>query len=124
MPHLHMGLDIGSTTAKAVLLDDRDRLVHSRYCRHFSDVRSAVCDIFNEVRQSIKNSRITLAIAGSGGIGVAEEMKLPFTQELIACSASVSRFIPEANVCIELGGEDAKLTYFDPNGSDQRMNET
>ena len=119
-----MGLDIGSTTAKAVLLDERDRLVHSRYCRHFSDVRSAVCDIFNEVRQSIKNSRITLAIAGSGGIGVAEEMKLPFTQELIACSASVSRFIPEANVCIELGGEDAKLTYFDPNGADQRMNET
>lgn len=119
-----MGLDIGSTTAKAVLLDERDRLVHSRYCRHFSDVRSAVCDIFNEVKQSIKSSRITLAIAGSGGIGVAEEMKLPFTQELIACSASVSRFIPEANVCIELGGEDAKLTYFDPNGADQRMNET
>ena len=124
MPHLHMGLDIGSTTAKAVLLDEKDRLIHSRYCRHFSDVRTAVCDIFNEVKESIKSSRITLAIAGSGGIGVAEEMKLPFTQELVACSASVSRFIPEANVCIELGGEDAKLTYFDTNGADQRMNET
>ena len=119
-----MGLDIGSTTAKAVLLDDMDRLVLSRYSRHFSDVRSAVCDIFNEVKHLIKNSRITLAVAGSGGIGVAEEMDLPFTQELVACSASVSRFIPEANVCIELGGEDAKLTFFDPNGTDQRMNET
>lgn len=124
MPHLHMGLDIGSTTAKAVLLDEKDRLVHSRYCRHFSDVRTSVCEIFNEIRNSFKNSRITLEIAGSGGMGIAEEMKLPFTQELIACSASVNRFIPHANVCIELGGEDAKLTYFDESGADQRMNET
>ena len=124
MPHLHMGLDIGSTTAKAVLLDERDRLVHSRYCRHFSDVRTTVCEIFNEIRHGFKNSRITLEIAGSGGMGIAEEMRLPFTQELIACSASVNRFIPQANVCIELGGEDAKLTYFDESGADQRMNET
>ncbi|MCK9341673.1 MAG: acyl-CoA dehydratase activase [Synergistaceae bacterium] len=124
MPHLHMGLDIGSTTAKAVLLDERDRLVHSRYCRHFSDVRTTVNEIFNEIRHSFNNSCITLEIAGSGGMGIAEEMKLPFIQELIACSASVSRFIPQANVCIELGGEDAKLTYFDDSGADQRMNET
>ena len=124
MPHLHMGLDIGSTTAKAVLLDERDRIVHSRYCRHFSDVRTTVSEIFNEIRHSFSGSGITLEIAGSGGMGVAEEMKLPFTQELIACSASVSRFIPQANVCIELGGEDAKLTYFDESGTDQRMNET
>lgn len=124
MPHLHMGLDIGSTTAKAVLLDEGDRLVHSSYCRHFSDVRTSVCGIFNEIRNSFKNSRITLEIAGSGGMGIAEEMRLPFTQELIACSASVNRFIPQANVCIELGGEDAKLTYFDESGADQRMNET
>jgi predicted CoA-substrate-specific enzyme activase len=119
-----MGLDIGSTTAKAVLLDERDCLVHSSYCRHFSDVRATVCEIFSEIRRSFKNSRITLEIAGSGGIGIAEEMKLPFIQELIACSASVNRFIPQANVCIELGGEDAKLTYFDDSGADQRMNET
>ncbi len=88
-----MGLDIGSTTAKAVLLDERDRLVHSRYCRHFSDVRTTVNEIFNEIRHSFNNSCITLEIAGSGGMGIAEEMKLPFIQELIACSASVSRFI-------------------------------
>lgn len=124
MPHLHMGLDIGSTTAKAVLLDERDMIIHSRYRRHFSDVRTAVFEIFNEIRQNFSTSGITLAVAGSAGIGVAEEMRLPFTQELIACSASVTRFIPEADVCIELGGEDAKLTYFDRNGTDQRMNET
>jgi len=124
MPHLHMGLDIGSTTAKAVLLDERDRLVHSRYCRHFSDVRTTVCEIVNEIMHSFKNSRVTLEIAGSGGMGIAEEMRLPFTQELIACSASVNKYIPQANVCIELGGEDAKLTYFDESGADQRMNET
>ena len=102
MPHLHMGLDIGSTTAKAVLLDEADRLVHSMYRRHFSDIHSAVTEIFNEIKFNFRSSRITLAVAGSAGIGVAEEMHLPFTQELIACSASVSRFIPEANVCIEL----------------------
>lgn len=124
MPRLHLGLDLGSTTAKAVVLDEDDRIVHSRYRRHFSDVRAAVAEIFDEIKQKFSSSGVTLAVAGSSGIGVAEEMKLPFTQELIACTASVSRFIPQANVCIELGGEDAKLTYYDKNGADQRMNET
>jgi predicted CoA-substrate-specific enzyme activase len=124
MPLLHVGLDIGSTTAKAAVLDVSGSLIHSCYCRHFSDIRKTVGDLMRDIRNYCKNADITLAIAGSGGISIAKEMDIPFTQELTACSASVERYIPTADVCIELGGEDAKLTFFDRNCLDQRMNET
>ncbi|GHV29995.1 2-hydroxyglutaryl-CoA dehydratase [Synergistales bacterium] len=67
---------------------------------------------------------ITLAVAGSGALGLAEGIDVQFTQELIACSASIGRYLPDVDVCVELGGEDAKLTFFDESGADQRMNET
>ncbi|MCE5201520.1 MAG: acyl-CoA dehydratase activase [Synergistaceae bacterium] len=124
MQLLHVGLDIGSTTAKAVVLDGEDSLIYSRYRRHFSDICTTVGELMREIKASCKNYEVTLAAAGSGAIALAEEMNIPFTQELIACSASVERYIPTADVCIELGGEDAKLTFFGKNGADQRMNET
>ena len=124
MQLLHVGLDIGSTTAKAVILDGDDSLIHSRYYRHFSDIRTTVTKLMSEIKAGCGSSDVTLAAAGSGAIALAEEMEIPFAQELIACSASVERYIPTADVCIELGGEDAKLTFFGKNGADQRMNET
>jgi len=124
MPLLHVGLDIGSTTAKAAILDVGGTLIHSCYCRHFSDIRKTVRNIMYDVKNYCKNADITIAIAGSGGIGIAKEMDIQFAQELTACSASVEKYIPAADACIELGGEDAKLTFFDKNGIDQRMNET
>ncbi len=121
---LHLGLDIGSTTAKAVVLDSRDHILLSRYCRHFSDIRNVAKKLLREVHEHFSSSSFTATIAGSGGISLAEELEIPFAQELIACTHSVNRFLPKVNVCIELGGEDAKLTFLDEGGADQRMNET
>lgn len=124
MSILHVGLDIGSTTAKAVVLDESDHIVFSRYTRHFADVRSAAVKLVMEIKEHYIDSMFTVAVAGSGAIELARGMEIPFTQELIACSASIGRYLPDVDVCIELGGEDAKLTFFDPAGADQRMNET
>lgn len=124
MPILHVGLDIGSTTAKAVVLDECDRIIFSRYTRHFADIRSAAVKLVMEIKDNYIDSMFTVAVAGSGAIDLAKGMEVPFTQELIACSASIGRYLPDVDVCIELGGEDAKLTFFDPAGADQRMNET
>ena len=124
MQLLHAGLDIGSTTAKVVVLDEYDRIIFSRYSRHFADIRAAVSKLVNEMRDRFSGSRFTLAMAGSGALELAQGMDVPFTQEQIACTASIARFLPGVDVCIELGGEDAKITFFDPAGAEQRMNET
>lgn len=124
MSVLHVGLDIGSTTAKVAVLDGEDRLLYSRYCRHFADIPAAVDGLIAEVRGNYRGKDITLALAGSGAISLAEGIEIPFTQELVACATSIGRYLPQVDVAIELGGEDAKLTFFDPGGVDQRMNET
>lgn len=124
MPILHVGLDIGSTTAKAVVLDGSDHIIFSRYARHFADVRSAAAKLVTEIKENYIDSVFTVGLAGSGALELARGLEVPFTQELIACSASVGRYLPDVDVCIELGGEDAKLTFFDASGADQRMNET
>ncbi|MDR1885835.1 MAG: acyl-CoA dehydratase activase [Synergistaceae bacterium] len=124
MTLLHVGLDIGSTTAKAVVLDKDDRVIFSRYCRHFADIRTTVGGMVSEIRENFSDSMKTLAVAGSGALALAEGVHVQFAQELIACSASVERYLRGIDVSIELGGEDAKLTFFDPSGVDQRMNET
>ncbi|MDR3321498.1 MAG: 2-hydroxyglutaryl-CoA dehydratase, partial [Synergistaceae bacterium] len=124
MSLLHVGLDVGSTTAKAVVLDNDDRMIHGRYCRHFADISSTVRDLMAEIHKSYGDSMITMAVAGSGALSLAEGIDVPFAQELIACSASIGRYLPTVDACIELGGEDAKLTFFDSSGLDQRMNET
>ncbi|MDR1966626.1 MAG: acyl-CoA dehydratase activase, partial [Synergistaceae bacterium] len=124
MALLHVGLDIGSTTAKAVVLDEDDLLVHSSYRRHFADIRTTARGMMGELRDRYSGSMITMAVAGSGAIAIAEGMHVTFAQELIACRASVERYLKGVDVSIELGGEDAKLTFFDPSGIDQRMNET
>ncbi len=127
MSLLHVGLDIGSTTAKAVVLDEDDRVIHSRYCRHFADIRTTTASLMKEIGDQYDlagDARLTMAVAGSGALGMAEAMKIPFAQELIACRASVERYLKGVDVAIELGGEDAKLTFFDRGGIDQRMNET
>ncbi|MDR3076151.1 MAG: acyl-CoA dehydratase activase [Synergistaceae bacterium] len=124
MSLLHVGLDIGSTTAKAVVLDEEDRLIHSSYRRHYADIRTTAGGIMQELSRNYSDSMITLAVAGSGALSIAEGMHLQFAQELVACRASVERYLKGVDVSIELGGEDAKLTFFDESGIDQRMNET
>lgn len=116
-----IGLDIGSTTIKTAVLDDDGKLLRSSYRRHNSDVRATLCDVMNELLSEYAEFAIT--VTGSGGISVSEWLGIPFVQEVIAGVEAIKRLIPETDVAIELGGEDAKITYL-KDGVDQRMNGT
>lgn len=119
----HFGLDVGSTTVKVVICDNKDSIVYSRYQRHFSDIKSTIINVIKEAYNYFKETNITIMVTGSGGLSVSEWLNIPFIQEVIACTNTVKRFIPCTDVAIELGGEDAKITFFD-DGIDQRMNGT
>ena len=119
---LRVGIDVGSTTVKLVILDENSQTVFSKYERHYSDVKTATEKIINDALVKIgKDQSITMTITGSGGMGLAEVLDISFVQEVIACTKTVEEVIPETDVAIELGGEDAKITFFE--GSlEQRMN--
>lgn len=119
----HMGLDIGSTTIKIVIMDDNNNILYHQYRRHLSDMRNTLTTLINEAYCDFSDSYVTVSVTGSGGISVSEWLGIKFIQEVIASTECIKTKIPETNVAIELGGEDAKLTFFD-NGIDQRMNET
>lgn len=116
-----IGLDIGSTTIKTAVLDESGKLVHSSYQRHNSDVRATLYDVLRGLLEVYDN--FTITVTGSGGISVSEWLGIPFVQEVIAGVEAIKRLIPETDVAIELGGEDAKITYL-KDGVDQRMNGT
>lgn len=118
-----IGLDVGSTTVKIAVCDDKDSMVYSSYQRHFSDIRSTIADVIREAYKRFKEADITIMVTGSGGLSVSKWLNISFIQEVIACTNTIERFIPNTDVAIELGGEDAKITFFD-NGIDQRMNGT
>lgn len=116
-----IGLDIGSTTVKLAVLNNENSLIYSRYKRHFSDIRSTIVDLIKECYDSLGNINCKINITGSGGLSVSKWLDLGFVQEVIACSKTVETIIPQTDVVIELGGEDAKITYF-RGGIEQRMN--
>lgn len=126
---LRVGLDIGSTTVKAVVLDDSDDLkdaIFSDYRRHHANVRATVVGLLQDIKSQLDqegrgSQPIHLAITGSGGLGLADDMHVPFVQEVIAETKAIDAAYPTADVIIELGGEDAKITYLKPT-PEQRMN--
>ena len=120
---LHMGIDVGSTTVKVVVLDDNKNILFSEYRRHFSDIKSTVSGLFEEVYETIGNRSFTVVITGSGGLLLSNSLGLNFVQEVIANKAAITEFLPETDVVIELGGEDAKILYLS-GGLEQRMNGT
>lgn len=120
---LYLGLDVGSTTVKAVVLNKNTNLIYSTYERHFSDIRSTVVSVITKIHEKFGDREIHVAVTGSGGMSVSSWLKIDFIQEVIASTMAVEEYIGETDVAIELGGEDAKITYFD--GSiEQRMNGT
>ena len=123
MSTYRIGLDVGSTTVKIIVLNQAQELIYSTYRRHFSDVRSTVKGIVEEVYELLGNVPVTINATGSGGMGVATILGIPFAQEVIACTRAVETYIPQTDVAIELGGEDAKITFFGQ-AMDQRMNGT
>ncbi len=119
---LNVGLDVGSTTVKMIIMDEKD-IIHKDYRRHFSDVKATVITMLKEIEKKLKNKTITIMITGSGGLQISEELHIPFIQEVVACTRAIERLIPETDVAIELGGEDAKITYLG-DSIEQRMNGT
>ena len=120
---LHIGLDVGSTTIKVVVFDDKFNMIHTSYERHYSDTKNTVCKCLEELVEKFPDNTYKIALTGSGAMFVARILDLHFIQEVIACKRAVEKYIPKTDVVIELGGEDAKIIYFDKS-IDQRMNGT
>uniref|UniRef100_UPI0023F384AC BadF/BadG/BcrA/BcrD ATPase family protein n=1 Tax=Anaerococcus hydrogenalis TaxID=33029 RepID=UPI0023F384AC len=109
--NLHMGLDVGSTTVKIVITDDKFNTLYSVYRRHKSDVKQTVTDVLNEAYDRFKDDFLTVNVTGSGGMFVEKYLGINFVQEVIAETKAIKKFIPQTDVIIELGGEDSKITY-------------
>lgn len=118
-----IGLDVGSTTVKGIILDNEGTLVFSKYVRHYSEVRPCLAKLLQEILSVTHDRAVCLSITGSGAISFSRALEVPFIQEVLASSTAIRKYIPDADVVIELGGEDAKLTFL-TGGVDQRMNET
>ena len=112
MKKYNIGLDVGSTTVKVVALDYNENIIYSKYKRHFSDIKSTIIELIKEAYEEIGNANITISVTGSGGLSVSNWLNIDFVQEVIACTKTVEELIPSTDVAIELGGEDAKITYF------------
>lgn len=115
-----LGVDIGSTTVKTVILDD-GKIIWSKYQRHFSKVRETAAEQVEEIGKMFPDARFKLAITGSAGLGLANAASLPFVQEVHSAFISVKHDYPDADCVIELGGEDAKIIFL-TGGTEQRMN--
>ncbi|MEG0070672.1 MAG: acyl-CoA dehydratase activase-related protein [Raoultibacter sp.] len=120
---LHIGIDVGSTTVKLAILDNDNSVQFAVYRRHHADVRATIVEVLEEAAVAYGDEPMTIAITGSGGLLLAQWLSLEFIQEVIASKTAVEVFIPKTDVAIELGGEDAKIIYFD-HGIEQRMNGT
>jgi predicted CoA-substrate-specific enzyme activase len=117
------GLDIGSTTVKLSILDENNSLIFTNYKRHQLDLISAIINLIEDIPSNIKETPITICATGSGAITLSQKVGIDFEQEVIASTKAVKTFLPTTDVVIELGGEDAKLTFFSDSSIDQRMNE-
>ena len=127
---IRIGIDVGSTTVKVAILDDNDKLIYGDYQRHRADIRSTIINVVTKALDTVEKQveggserGVSVKVTGSGGLSVSQWLNIPFIQEVIAATTSVKKLIPQTDVVIELGGEDAKITYF-KGGVEQRMNGT
>ena len=120
---LHVGLDVGSTTVKIVVMNKDQNIIYENYQRHFSDTKNTVCEVLEKLSSDYEDYNYTIALTGSGAMSASKFLDLPFIQEVVACKRAVQKYIPKTDVVIELGGEDAKIVYFGKS-IEQRMNGT
>lgn len=121
---MKLGLDIGSTTIKCVVLDEENKLIYSTYERHYSQITDKIAEILSTVRKNVEGvENADVAMSGSAGMGVAQSCGIDFVQEVYATRVAANTFIPGTDVVIELGGEDAKILFL-TNGLEVRMNGT
>ena len=117
-----LGIDIGSTTVKVAILDAAHKLLFSDYQRHYANIRETLSSLLQDAYAKLGNLTLHPMITGSGGLTLANHLGVPFVQEVIAVSTSLQEFAPKTDVAIELGGEDAKIIYFEGGNVEQRMN--
>ena len=119
---MRIGLDVGSTTLKCVVLDDKDQIVYSDYQRHFSQITTKTVGMLDDIMREFPDEKeMSLCISGSAGMGIADSLGIPFEQEVYATRVAVNKIIPGTDVVIELGGEDAKILFL-TDGLEVRMN--
>lgn len=116
-----MGIDIGSTTVKVVVIDNQNNIVFSQYKRHFSEIKKTTAELLEEAKNDLGNICFSAMLTGSGGVSIAKSLNIDFIQEVVATAKAIETIAPKTDVAIELGGEDAKIIYFS-NGIEQRMN--
>ncbi len=115
-----LGIDVGSTTVKTVILDG-DEIIYNKYERHYSKVKETVAEQLKIIREKFKGERFKIAITGSAGLGIANTSGIEFVQEVYSAFVAVNKSYPDADVVVELGGEDAKIIFL-TGGVEQRMN--
>ena len=127
---IRIGIDVGSTTVKVVALGEQDEILYSAYERHRADIRNTIILVVNKALDTLdkilpagEKQTVSVKVTGSGGLSVSQWLNVPFIQEVVAATTAVRKIIPQTDVVIELGGEDAKITYF-TGGVEQRMNGT
>lgn len=118
---LRVGIDIGSTTVKVVVLDEHNKLLFRSYERHYSKTRERACQTLRSISEMLAGQQIRVTITGSAGLGVANAAGIDFVQEVYATAAAVNTYIPDTDAVIELGGEDAKIIFFG-GALEERMN--
>lgn len=117
-----LGIDIGSTTVKIAILDENSNILFSDYKRHFANIRETLSSLLTDAYARLGNIRLHPMITGSGGLTLANHLKVPFVQEVISVATALKERAPKTDVAIELGGEDAKIIYFEGGNVEQRMN--
>ena len=108
-----LGIDIGSTTVKIAILDNAHNILFSDYKRHFANIRETLQSLLSDAYSQLGNIRLHPMITGSGGLTLANHLKVPFVQEVISVATALKEIAPKTDVAIELGGEDAKIIYFE-----------
>ena len=116
-----LGIDIGSTTVKIAILDEKNEVLFSDYQRHFANIQETLARLLVEAREKLGEIDLVPMITGSGGLTLATHLNVTFVQEVVAVATALKAIAPKTDVAIELGGEDAKIIYF-TGGIDQRMN--
>ncbi len=130
-----LGIDIGSTTVKiailspasadeqsSVLFADEHSLLFADYQRHYANIRETLCGLLKEAHNQLGDLLVAPVITGSGGLTLAKHLDIPFVQEVISVASALEHYAPKTDVAIELGGEDAKIIYFENGNVEQRMN--
>lgn len=119
---MKLGIDVGSTTVKLIVLDDKNNILYKKYERHMSNVFEKIDELLHDLSKNF-TEKVRVIITGSGGLSLASRLQVKFEQEVVTCSAAVEQLIPQTDVVIELGGEDAKITFYE-GAIEQRMNGT